>query len=65
VSIVRVSSLSAVELLLLGNNLDSATRCTAVSRKRTNRRIVRAVNRSLARFGESVGRLHRPLFAAT
>src|SRR5437763_1694906 len=43
VSIVRLSSLSTVELLLLGNNLDAAARCAAVSRKRTNRRIVRAV----------------------
>lgn len=62
-SIVRLSSLSAVELLLLGNNLDAATRCSTVSRKRNNRRIVCAVNRSLARLGERVGCLHRPASA--
>lgn len=62
-SIVRMSSLSTAELSLLGNNLDSDTRCAAASRKRAQRRLVRAVNRSMARFGECVGWLHRPLLA--
>ena len=64
-SIVQVSSLSAAERLLLGNNLDAATRSFTVSRNRRNRRIIRAVNRSLARFGDSVGRLDRRLLTAT
>ena len=59
-SIVPASRLSRADLALLGNNLNSAcTRCDRVRRRRKSRRLVAAINRSLAAVDEQVRRLHR------
>jgi hypothetical protein len=64
-SIIRVSQLSSSDLSHLGNNLDPAHHRPLPSWERTERRRqLAAINRSLACLGESVGRLHRPLFVA-
>ncbi len=59
-SIVFASNLSSADLRRLGNNLSD--RSQPVKRKR--RRLVQAVNRSLATVGERIDRLHpRPIVA--
>lgn len=60
-SIIPASRLSSSELAALGNNLRREGRPRPVK----NRRLVAAVNRSLAAVGESVGKLHRPLAAVS
>jgi hypothetical protein len=57
-SIVPLASLSASDLFMLGNNLVPARRRAARPRPR---RVLSAVNRSLAAHGEAVASLHRRL----
>jgi hypothetical protein len=56
-SIVSASALTAADIRLLGNNLGPYHKSF---RRRQRRRLLRAVNRSLAPVGERVGRL-RPM----
>ena len=51
-SIVPFTALSASELTRLGNNVG------APKRRRRRRRLLAPVNRSLARIGEAVSKLH-------
>lgn len=61
-SIIPASCLSASDLAQLGNNLcPEHPRRRRASRLRGQRRLIAAVNRSLATLGERVGRLQRPL----
>ena len=53
-SVIPVSLLSACELAQLGNNLRPKGR-----RRPRRRRVLAAVNRSLAAYGEKVAALHR------
>ena len=64
-SIVPASRLSASDLTRLGNNLrHGEQRRLAPSPRRAERRLVAAVNRSLAAVGERIERLDtRPLAA--
>jgi len=57
-SIIPVSFLSSSDLAFLGNNLRAPTRRRS---HRSRRRLLAAVNRSLAPLGERVGALHRPV----
>jgi hypothetical protein len=57
-SIVPRSSLSRAELSQLGNNL-STKGLAAARRRRRNRAITAAVNRSLAHVGEWIAHLYR------
>lgn len=63
-SIIPASCLSTSDLALLGNNLDPALRRFKQPIQQS-RREVAAVNRSLARVGEKVRTLHRPLLAVS
>lgn len=56
-SIVPASRLSRSDLALLGNNVGSDG--DAKHRRRKGRRLVAAINRSLATVDEQVRRLHR------
>lgn len=56
-SIVLASSLSTSDLRRLGNNLVGPRRSTP--QRQARRRLIHAVNRSLASIGERVGQLHR------
>jgi hypothetical protein len=59
-SIVPASRLSRSDLALLGNNLRSACHDGDGKRRRwKGRRLVAAINRSLAAVDEHVRRLHR------
>ena len=59
-SIVPASRLSRADLALLGNNLHSAYGDPdRARRRRKGRRLVAAINRSLAAVDEHVRRLHR------
>ncbi len=59
-SIIPASRLSRSDLALLGNNLCSdGVDCPAKHRRRKGRRLVAAINRSLAAVDEHVRRLHR------
>jgi hypothetical protein len=53
-SIICASSLTQSDIRLLGNNLGSKS----FHRRRQRRRVLKAVNRSLAVVGERVDRLH-------
>ena len=56
---VAASSLSASDLAILGNNILPSRRRSRRSRdERANRRVLAAVNRSLASLKERVDRLH-------
>ena len=55
-SIVPAVGLSSTELSRLGNNLGPRRRSPG---RMARRRTVDAINRSLARFGEQIDRLHR------
>jgi hypothetical protein len=64
-SIIPASRLSLSDLSHLGNNVDPSRHRSLPGWERTQRRRqLAAINRSLACLGESVGRLHRPLFVA-
>lgn len=56
-SILPASRLSSSDLSRLGNNLSEMPR----RKPRVRRRVLQAVNRSLACVGERIGQLHRPL----
>lgn len=57
--IVPASCLSECDLLALGNNVRPRLRTRRrTPNQRANRRLVAAVNRSLAALKERVGRLH-------
>jgi len=58
VSIVPVRQLSPSDRALLGNNLRSAPPAPGARPPRSRRRLLAAVNRSLAAVGETVGRLY-------
>ena len=59
---LSASNLSASELALLGNNIRPSRRRDRLSRdERANRRLLSAVNRSLALHDERVERLHLPV----
>jgi hypothetical protein len=61
-SIVPASRLSASDLSHLGNNLRRDGRRKITRPGSTDRRrLVAAVNRSLAGLGERIARLHRPM----
>ncbi len=64
--IISASDLSAADMALLGNNIrpprPRRRRCDPG--QRVNRRMISAVNRSLARLGERVERLYPPLRAS-
>ena len=60
-SIIPASRLSRSDLSRLGNNLVRSKRRVI----RPGRRLLAAVNRSLAGIGEQVGRLHTPLLTAS
>lgn len=58
-SIVLAASLSDSDLALLGNNIRPSTRVHRRSPDvRANRRVLAAVNRSLAALDERIARLH-------
>ena len=61
-SILPASRLCRSELSRLGNNLGISHARLLAQRRR--RRLLAAVNRSLACVGEGVVRLHRPLITA-
>jgi hypothetical protein len=64
-SIIPASRLSTSDLSHLGNNVNPSQHRPLPSWERNERRRqLAAINRSLACLGESVGRLHRPLFVA-
>ena len=59
---LSASNLSASELALLGNNIRPSRRRDRLSRdERANRRVLSAVNRSLALHDERIERLNPPL----
>jgi hypothetical protein len=62
-TIVPASRLSASDLALLGNNVRAAALRRPRNRPRRQPRamLVSAVNRSLAGFGEQIGRLYKPV----
>ncbi len=60
-SIIRISDLSGSDLNILGNNMRERRASRRSNRQRNE---VSAVNRSLARTGERISRLHRPLLSA-
>ena len=62
-SIIPASRLSAADLSRLGNNLGESQRPKL--RRQARRRLIDAVNRSLASVGERVGQLHRPIGTAS
>ena len=62
-SIIPASRLSSSDLMLLGNNIRRAAR--RAKPRSNDRRIVAAVNRSLARLGEQVTCLHSPVAVAS
>lgn len=58
-SIIPMSSLCRADLWRLGNNLRRARqRRRGLSTRRSRRRVLRAVNRSLSALGERVMELH-------
>ncbi len=61
-SIIPASRLSSSDLSRLGNNLRELPR--PKPQVRVRRRVLQAVNRSLACVGERVGQLHRPMVTA-
>ncbi len=64
-SVIPVSRLSCSDLALLGNNFRPARGPgAATTARRRQRRMMAAINRSLAGHGEHVGRLHLPYAAA-
>lgn len=54
-SIIPAARLSASDLARLGNNFKTPRR-----QHRSERRVIAAVNRSLATVGERINRLHKP-----
>ena len=63
-SIVRASDLTSADLALLGNNIRPLGRRRR-PRPKYHRRLLCAVNRSLAPVGERVSTLSRPLALAS
>ena len=64
-SIIPASRLSRSDLCRLGNNLAYPRPLSvAACARHKRRRLLAAVNRSLACIGERVTRLHRPLMAS-
>ena len=59
-SVIPASRLTSSDLALLGNNFGPVTGRPARAHAR-RRRVVRAVNRSLAAVGEAVRELHAPV----
>jgi len=62
-SIVPASSLSSSDLTMLGNNVGRPAK--RVKPRSKDHQLLAAVNRSLARLGESVAQLHQPTYLAS